>query len=143
MAASAVTAAQVVPGDNAVIDASRVAGATMTAGQVVYLDANDSYKVKLFDSDGVGTTQMYGIAVCGASAGQTVPIQVGGDLDLGAVAGAAGVTAGYPVFGMSTAGAISVDLTDVAVGAFMSVLGVGYAVGKIRVQVLNSNAAKL
>jgi hypothetical protein len=141
MAAITPTASQVVPADNAVIDASRVAGATITAGQLVYLDANDSYKAKLFDSDGVGTTTLYGIAVGGASAGQTVPIQVGGDLDLGADAAAA--TAGYVVHGMATAGAITITTADVAVGAFMGVIGVGYAAGKIRVSVINAGAAKL
>lgn len=51
------------------------AGATITAGQVVYRDASDSNKIKLADADASATaSRAFGIALNGASSGQPVRV---------------------------------------------------------------------
>src|SRR5581483_1775072 len=80
-----ITAASVVPYTSPVpLYSDGTAGATITAGQPVYLDsATNTYKLSLAAGTATEATAA-GIAVNGASAGQPVRIQTSGDLDLGA-----------------------------------------------------------
>lgn len=85
-----ITAASVVPQGNAIKELG-IAGATITAGQVVYKEAATS-QFKLADSNS-GTAEAkhpYGIALGGASANQSIVVQRAGDVVIGAtlVAGA-------------------------------------------------------
>lgn len=72
-----ITAANVVPSSSAVV-AETTAGATIAAGQLLYLDANDldvfgRGKAKLSDADGAAALRVvHGIAINSASAGQPV-----------------------------------------------------------------------
>ncbi|WP_127524581.1 hypothetical protein [Mesorhizobium sp. Z1-4] len=96
-----VTAASVVAGTNAVTENGR-AGATITAGQVVYKDASDG-KFKLADSDS-GTAAVkvaYGIALNGAADGQPLSVAKKGDVTFNAV-----LTAGTAYYLSETAGGI-------------------------------------
>lgn len=82
MANLTITAASVVPGANAVIK-NGIAGATITAGQPVYLDpASSTYK--LSDNNLAGAESCDGISLNGASAGQPVDVLGSGDLVIGA-----------------------------------------------------------
>lgn len=82
------------------------AGATITAGQVVYLDAA-THTYKLADAGAVATAAAAGFALTGASSGQPVKVLTGGALT------ATGLTAGEAYFLNTTAGSIGLyaDLT--------------------------------
>jgi hypothetical protein len=71
MADISITAASVVPSTNAV-KRTGTAGATITAGQLVYKDASDSNKIKLADNDASAAATVVGIALNGASSGQPI-----------------------------------------------------------------------
>lgn len=79
-----------------------VAGATITAGQAVYV--NSAGKLDLYDSNGSGTLQFAGIALNGGGAGQAISV-----LKRGWVAGFTVSAAAYwaPLYGSNTAGAIA------------------------------------
>lgn len=82
------------------------AGATIVAGQAVYLDiATNTYK--LADAGALATAALAGFALTGASSGQPVKILTGGALT------ATGLTAGEAYFLNTTAGSIGLyaDLT--------------------------------
>lgn len=85
MADLTITATSVLPGSNAIIDRSGVAGAAITAGQVVYKEASTGL-IKLADCDSA-TAEVkspYGIALNGAAIGQPVAVQTAGDITIGA-----------------------------------------------------------
>lgn len=96
-----ITAANVKAGANAVT-IQGVAGATVTAGQVVYRDGADS-KFKLGDSDSAtaAVKDATGIALHGASDGQPLMVQTGGEITPGAT-----MVAGTSYYLSSTPGAI-------------------------------------
>ncbi len=77
-----ITAANVASGSNATTRSGR-AGATVTAGQLVYLDTA-SGTFKLSDADATGAKQVTGIALNGAASGQPLTVQTGGDITIGA-----------------------------------------------------------
>lgn len=73
-----VTAANVVPGSRARI-VTGIAGATITAGQTLYLDSSTS-TYKLADANAsAATAAVVGIAVSGAASGQYVSVNVEDD----------------------------------------------------------------
>jgi hypothetical protein len=86
-----ITAANVVPGSDAVLKQGR-AGETIAAGKAVYLDAT-ALKWKLADSNSVvvGANKAGGIAVNGASLNQPITVQTFGEITIGGtlVAGSA------------------------------------------------------
>lgn len=84
MADISITAANVVAGSNVQKEAG-IAGATITAGQVVYKDSADS-KYKLADSDSAtaAAKNPRGVALHGASANQPLVIARSGDVTIGA-----------------------------------------------------------
>lgn len=118
MADISVTAASVVPDANAVIVYNGVAGATITAGQTLYIDAADSNKLKLADADAAGKTSPAGIALNGASAGQPVAYLTEGLLTFNAV-----LTAGLLYVLSDTAGGImpAADLEAGDTGVFLGI----------------------
>ena len=123
-----ITAANVSAGPGATLDTG-TAGATITAGQVLYKDTSDSNKLKLADQDAQATAVAAGIAVHGAASGQPLDYVKGGPLTL-----LGGVTIGRIYVVSSTAGAIA-SSTDVTTGKWVSVLGVGTATGALNVKV--------
>ncbi|MDX0555542.1 hypothetical protein GOL37_27350 [Sinorhizobium medicae] len=82
MADLVITAASVVAGTNSTRDIG-TAGATITAGQAIYLDAATN-KWLLSDNNGTGTRQVHGIALNGASLNQPISIHKAGDITIGA-----------------------------------------------------------
>lgn len=70
MADITITAANVAQGAGAVVG-NGTAGATITAGQPLYIDAADSNKLKLADADASSAaSDVVGLALHGASSGQ-------------------------------------------------------------------------
>lgn len=126
MADRSITASQVIPSSNAAIQKG-TAGATITAGQPLYKDA-DTKELHPALNDTLIHATVVGIAANGASDGQ--PVQyVSRDpaLQLGA---AAGVAEGDLLVLSGTAGGIC-PLADVVTGDFLCVIGVGNSDGSI------------
>lgn len=130
MADLSITAANVQPGAGATI-VHGTAGATVTAGQPVYADANDSNKWKPADADASeAAADVTGIALNNAADEQPLSIIKRGLLATGAttVKGTVYVLSG-------TAGGIC-PAADLASGDWTTILGVGSdAVGGIQIHI--------
>ena len=124
MADISITASAVVPSANAVIKHT-TAGATLTAGQLIYLDtadldANGIGKAKLSDANGAAALRVVdGITVGGASAGQPVAIVT---YDTALVVGS-GLTANNILILSDTPGGLAPS-ADLGSGEYLSVIGV-------------------
>jgi hypothetical protein len=118
MAALSITAASVVKGTGAVVN-NGTAGATITAGQTVYLDTADS-TYKLSDADGASALirSSEGIALNGAGSGQPLAVQIGGDITLGAI-----LTAGVIYVLGDTAGGI-MPAADLGASDRVTIIGI-------------------
>lgn len=111
-----ITAANVIKGSDAVVEHG-IAGATITAGQVVYKDATTG-KYGLADADGAAALKVpRGIALNGASDGQPLAIARSGDITIGGT-----LTAGTAYYLSPTAGGIA-PLADVMSGDDVVLLG--------------------
>lgn len=134
MAALTITAGSVVPGTGATIENS-TAGATITAGQLVYLDTTTS-TMKLADANGAAALRsVYGIALNGASSGQPVSVLTKGNITIGATV----VTGTIYVSGATSPGDIN-PAADLTTGWYTSVIGVATSTTVIAVQIQNSGA---
>lgn len=130
MANLTITAASVVPGTGASIDRTKNAGAAITAGQTVYLDATTS-TYKLTDADGAAALRpCNGVAVSNAAAGQPVAVQTGGPITIGAT-----VAVGTMYAASATAGGVC-PIADLTTGAYPTALG--FAISATQIQ-LNLN----
>lgn len=117
MASLSITAANVIAGSNAVVEHG-TAGATITAGQVVYKDSSDGkYKVADADSATAAARDPRGIALNGASNGQPLAIIRKGDVTIGAT-----MVAGLAYYLSPTPGEIGV-VADVLSGDDPIILG--------------------
>lgn len=126
------TASAVVAGSGASI-VSGTAGATITAGQCVYLDASDTkYKLADCDSGTSAVRDVVGIALNGASDGQPIDVILQGDLTLGSV-----LTGGIPYFLSPTAGGIC-PIADIAVGDYYTIVGIAKSATVLAVKILPS-----
>jgi hypothetical protein len=140
MADLTITATQVLPGTlaNGARFSDVVSGATITAGQVVYLDTAAADVAKLADNDALASAVVKGIALHAASAGQPLRVQTGGPITLGA--GAAMTVAVIYVLS-STAGAIC-PAADLAADDYTSILGVATTAAILDMDIINSGAKK-
>jgi len=117
MASLSITAANVLAGSGATIERG-TAGATITAGQVVYRDSADGkYKLADADSATAEARNPRGIALNGASNGQPLAIVRAGDVTIGAT-----MTVGLAYYLSPTAGEIGV-VADVLSGDDPIILG--------------------
>jgi hypothetical protein len=133
-----ITAANVVPSSAAKI-VTKIAGATLTAGSVVYEDTSDSNKVKLADTDSATALArvVFGIAAGGAAAGQPVRIiREDPALNLGAT-----VAIGDIIILSGTAGALCPS-TDAATGDYVTFLAVATSTAVVNFKPVHSGAAK-
>tara|TARA_B100000927_G_scaffold278638_1_gene261494 strand:- start:194 stop:610 length:417 start_codon:yes stop_codon:yes gene_type:complete len=127
MADLSITAANVIAAAGATLK-SGTAGATVTAGQVVYLDTSDS-KFKVADATDANAYAAYGVALNGASNGQPIDVCVkSNDLDIGAT-----LTVGE-VYVLSESGGIA-PVGDLTTGDYAVVIGVANATDSLRVNV--------
>lgn len=131
MADISVTAANVkIVSDAAVADGT--AGATITAGQAVYLDETDN-KFKLADADNTATTAaVRGIALNGASDGQPIKVASSGVLNMGAT-----LTVGTIYVLSGTAGGVC-PASDLTSGDYVSLLGVAITAANLKLNINNS-----
>lgn len=132
-----ITAASVIPGANARFQ-DGTAGASITAGQVVYADSSDSGKIKLADANASATTAtVLGIAAHAAASGQPVRVIIwDDDLTIGAT-----VSMTAPVYVLSaTAGGIA-PVADLTTGWYPVVLFVAKSTTKVILKPLLGPAA--
>lgn len=128
MADLTITAANVVKGSNA-ITANGTAGAAITAGQVVYLDAA-SGKWKLADNDLTAAKNPGGIALNGASDGQPLSVLTSGDVTIGAA-----LTAGTAYYLSATAGGIC-PVADLVTGDNVAQIGIAKSTSVLAVKII-------
>ena len=135
MADLSITAANVVPGSDAVIR-SGTAGVAITAGQVVYLDeATDTYKLADNDSGTAALRSPAGIALHSASANQPLAIIVRGQVTIGAA-----ILAGVGYYLSSNAGGIC-PVADLATGDYPVLLGFGASTTVLNVNIVEAGVA--
>src|SRR5262245_22798408 len=128
MPAIAVTPANVVAGTDADFFQG-YAGATVTAGMAVYEDAQD-HKLRPADADGgARAAAVRGIALHGAFDGQPLRVQTAGFITIG---GTTSVGENYALG--ETPGGI-VPATEVAIGSFMTTLGVGASLNRLKLHI--------
>lgn len=133
MADLSITAANVAYVSNQSIR-NGIAGATVTAGQAVYLDETVN-KYKLADNDNSSTTAtVAGIALNGASDGQPLAVMSGGLIAIGGT-----VTVGEIYVLSSTAGGICPE-ADLGTSDYVSIIGVGTTAARIQLGIINSGA---
>lgn len=126
MADIAVTAASVAVSSQAVIRKEYNFGATITAGQTVYLNSSNQW-VLLSDSvsTGSGLNDLRGIAINGGSLGQPASVCI---FDPGFTVGAT-VVNGTPYYASPTAGGITATTPTTA--GYPTFLGLGTGTTKI------------
>jgi hypothetical protein len=108
-----------------------IAGAAITAGQAVTLDAA-SKQLTLADSNAaVELATVKGIALHAASTGQPLRIQTNGTITLG------GTTVGMIYVLSGTPGGIA-PVAELVAGMYTSILGVGAASGTLKLSLSNS-----
>lgn len=132
MADLSITVANVVKGTSARTETG-IAGATVTAGQMVYLDTADN-KYKLADNDSATALvrTVRGMALHGSLAGQPLTVLLSGQVSLGAI-----LTVGTVYCLSSTAGGIC-PAADIASGDYLTVIGVPLSTSILDVMVKES-----
>ena len=130
-----ITAANVVPATGYRFE-DGTAGATITAGQLLYKDSGDSNKFKLVDNDASATASVYGIALNGAASGQPIRVQTDGTITIGGT-----VAVGTIYVSSSNAGGIAPS-TDLASGDYTSVVGIALTTGTISMSIFNGGVAR-
>lgn len=137
MAAISITAANVVPSAQAVVNNSLLAGAAITAGQAVYADSSNTWQ--LTDADLSATAaQCHGIALNNAAAGQ--PLSVCTEDMTGLTLGGT-VAAGDTIYTSPTAGGVTKTQADLVTGVYTTVLGVAISATKIKLKIIPSGVA--
>jgi len=139
MADLSVTVAEVQKPTVGTVDVA-TAGATITAGQPIYLDANDSNKAKPAAATSIALANVKGIALHAALSGQPVEYQKDGTFTVGATAAPAVGTI-YVLSG--SAGGISphTDATTPASSEYTTIIGVGATSSTIKLGILASGVA--
>ena len=136
MAAITVTAGSVVPGSDANV-ATGFAGATITAGQVLYIDTANSNVLKLAQCDGTALeATVAGIALNGASSGQVVNYIKGGTVTIG------GTTVAGTMYGVGTTAGDIIPHADIATTNKVSYVGYATTTGILSVQINNTGITK-
>jgi hypothetical protein len=134
MAVLTITAASVAKGARTNTK-NGTAGAAITQGQPVYLDAATS---TLFpaDADVLASAAVVGIALNAASTGQPVTYQTSGPITIGAT-----VVTGTAYYASTTAGGICLE-SDLASGDFATFLGFATSTTVITLDIKASGVAK-
>jgi hypothetical protein len=131
------------PGTDCNIDTSRIAGEAITAGMLVYLDAQDNYEAKKYNAAASGTSTLYGVALNTAANNAPVAIAVGGTISATDATELVANDVGNVLFGGdTTAGSWATAIADVAAGSYTSVVGVVTAASTVKLGILNSGAVK-
>lgn len=134
MADLSITVASVAKGSGASV-VSGTAGASITAGQALYVDTANSNVMKLADSDASTlAATVAGISLHAALTGQPIAYIANGPITIGAT-----VTAGIFYAGSATAGAIC-PLSDLTTNAHPCLIGYASSATVIQVGIVNTGA---
>lgn len=137
MADLTITAANVVAGSGSK-KATGTAGATITAGQVVYFDTTDSkYKLADTDSATAAVRSPAGIALNGASNNQPLTVLTSGPVTIGAT-----VAVGDVYYLSGTAGGLA-PFADVAAGDYPCIIGICTSTSVLDVKIHEAGAVKV
>lgn len=136
MSALTITAANVAPSTGAVIDRTRNAGETITAGMPVYVDTTTNKYMKADSNASAAAATVYGIALHGASNGQPLAVQTDGDITMGATLT---VNTAY-VAGATTAGDVN-PIADLTTGWYGCLLGIAISTSVLRMAIRNTGVA--
>jgi hypothetical protein len=136
MADLTVTAANVAPGTDATIERNYNAGATITAGQTVYLSTTTNTWLLADANLSQAAAVLGGVALNGAASGQPLAVLTRGNLNPGATA-----VVGMVYVLSGTAGGIA-PVADGVTGWYTSILGIGTTASNIAVNIQVSNVAK-
>ena len=143
MADFSITAAQVTAVGTPTIK-NITAGATITAGQVIYKDTLDQNKAKLADANlSDAASQAIGIAVNGAAAGQPVDYIDTPGVEITLTTGSALGVAGLPVVLSAAVAGNMAPHTDLATGHYPVILGFLGSTGKTLVLVMKRSTVAL
>jgi hypothetical protein len=112
------------------------AGATITAGQVVYLDsATNTYKLADNNSGTAAARSPVGIALHGSLSGQPLTVQLAGTITIGAT-----LTAGTAYYLSSNAGGIC-PVADLTTGMYPTILGIATSTTVLKIGIEESGVA--
>jgi hypothetical protein len=135
MADLSITAASVLAGSGARVKLG-TAGATITAGKAVYLDAADNeYKLADCDSATAAVRSPAGIALNGASDGQPLVVLEEGPITLGAT-----MTAGVAYYLSPNPGGIC-PVADVLAGDYPVIIGIATSTTVLDVSIQEAGVA--
>lgn len=130
-----ITAANVVAGA-ASSKTNGTAGATITAGQVVYLDtATNTWKLADSNSATAAVRSPDGIALNSASSGQSIGVLTTGDITIGGT-----LTAGVAYYLSDTPGGIC-PVADVGSGEYSVIIGIAESASVLSVKLHESGVA--
>ncbi len=125
-----ITAGNVVPGADAEINRTRFSGASVTAGQWVYLDPDTR---KWLGADANSATQAArtagGVALHAAAANQPLAVQTGGSLTMGGT-----LTPGVAYYLSENAGGMC-PVADVGSGEYVCLLGIALTASVFRINI--------
>lgn len=135
MADLTITAANVIAQSGST-KTSGTAGATITAGKIVYLDSADG-KYKLADADSATTAvrSPAGVALNGAADGQPLSVCTSGPVTIGAT-----MSAGVAYYLSPTPGGIA-PVADILAGDYPSILGIATSTTVLTVKIQESGVA--
>lgn len=136
MADLSLTPGSVVSADGSAYLQTFTAGAAITAGQLVYVDAADGTVKLAYATSTAAIAAIKGIAVDDAASGQPCIVKNAGDIDLGVT-----LTVGVIYILSANAGAIAPS-TDLASSSYLSILGVATAADNLKLNIFNSGAEK-
>jgi hypothetical protein len=137
MADLSITAASVIAGSGAKI-VHGTAGASITAGQVLYLDsAAGTYKLADTDSATAAVRSPAGIALHAASSGQPIAVLTSGPITIGAT-----VAVGDVYYLSGTAGGLA-PVADVAAGDYPCIIGICTSTSVLNVNIQEAGAVKV
>lgn len=135
MADLVITAANVVAGSTSTVENGTL-GATVTAGQAMYLDSADS-RWKLADSNSATAAVRVpaGIALNGGATGQPVRVLREGAITIGAT-----MTAGVVYYASDTPGGIC-PVADIGSGEYATIIGIATSTTVLEVDIHASGVA--
>lgn len=131
-----ITPASVIAGAGAVLE-NGTAGATITAGQAVYLDTATTGKYQLADCDSATAAARVarGIALNGASAGQPLQIAKSGPVTIGAT-----LTPGVTYCLSATPGGVA-PAADITTGDYPCILGLAASASVLNLDIQSAGVA--
>lgn len=133
MAALTITAANVDPTATATI-VTKTAGATITAGQALYLDS--SSLLQLARANAASTDAVVGISLCGAAANQPCTYITGGTFNPGAT-----VEVGVYYYLSSAAAGAIIPVADIGSSGYVTKLMYGTTTSECKVELTTTGLA--